>query len=161
MGHSGTDVAKDAADIVLVDDDFSTIISAVEEGKTIFNNVSNFIRFQLSTSISALLLVALTTLFGYETPLNAMQILWISNFLFMKDIICDGPVAQSLGVESPDPEVIKRPPRSKEEQIISTQLIKLVLLSSLIVVAGTLTVFVMYHHSNISTEKTQTMVFQI
>jgi P-type Ca2+ transporter type 2C len=78
MGHSGTDVAKEAADLILVDDDFSTIIPAVEEGKNIYNNVSNFIRFQLSTSISALLLIAVTTLVGFDNPLNAMQILWIS-----------------------------------------------------------------------------------
>lgn len=81
MGFSGTDVAKEAADMILVDDDFSILVSAVEEGKNIFNNVSSFIRFQLSTSISALLLISTTTFLGFETPLNAMQILWISIFL--------------------------------------------------------------------------------
>lgn len=108
MGKSGTDVSKEAADMILVDDDFSTILSAVEEGKlclqtvrnrryilckrtvqlkrfyssgkSIFYNIQNFLTFQLSTSISALSLIALSTLFGYPTPLNAMQILWISTY---------------------------------------------------------------------------------
>lgn len=78
MGKSGTDVSKEAADMILVDDDFSTILHAIEEGKAIFYNIQNFLTFQLSTSISALSLIAISTLFGLKTPLNAMQILWIS-----------------------------------------------------------------------------------
>jgi Ca2+-transporting ATPase len=81
MGKSGTDVSKEAADMILVDDDFSTILHAIEEGKAIFYNIQNFLTFQLSTSISALSLIAISTLFGLKTPLNPMQILWISKFL--------------------------------------------------------------------------------
>jgi Ca2+-transporting ATPase len=81
MGKSGTDVSKEASDMILVDDDFSTILHAIEEGKAIFYNIQNFLTFQLSTSISALSLIAISTLFGLKTPLNAMQILWISKFL--------------------------------------------------------------------------------
>ena len=77
MGKMGTDVSKEAADMILVDDDFFTIMAAVEEGKGIFYNIRNFIRFQLSTSIAALSLIAITTLAGLPNPLNAMQILWI------------------------------------------------------------------------------------
>lgn len=78
MGRQGTDVAKEAADMILTDDDFSTILRAIEEGKGIFNNIQNFLRFQLSTSAAGLSLVFLCTCFGFKTPLNAMQILWIS-----------------------------------------------------------------------------------
>ena len=78
MGRLGTDVAKEAADMILTDDDFSTILHAIEEGKGIFYNVQNFLTFQLSTSVSALSLVLLSTFLGLENPLNAMQILWIS-----------------------------------------------------------------------------------
>lgn len=78
MGLLGTDVAKEAADMILTDDDFSTILSAIEEGKGIFYNIQNFITFQLSTSVAALSLVLLSTFLGYQNPLNAMQILWIS-----------------------------------------------------------------------------------
>lgn len=78
MGIIGTDVAKEAADMILTDDDFSTILSAIEEGKGIFYNIQNFITFQLSTSVAALALVLVSTSFGLDNPLNAMQILWIS-----------------------------------------------------------------------------------
>ena len=78
MGLQGTDVAKEAADMILTDDDFSTILHAIEEGKGIFNNIQNFLTFQLSTSAAALSLVFLCTCLGFKNPLNAMQILWIS-----------------------------------------------------------------------------------
>ena len=78
MGRLGTDVAKEAADMILTDDNFSTILNAIEEGKGIFYNIQNFITFQLSTSAAALSLVLLSTFLGFQNPLNAMQILWIS-----------------------------------------------------------------------------------
>jgi Ca2+-transporting ATPase len=81
MGKLGTDVAKEAADMILTDDDFSTILNAIEEGKGIFYNIQNFITFQLSTSAAALSLVLVSTVFGWKNPLNAMQILWISTSL--------------------------------------------------------------------------------
>jgi len=81
MGMHGTDVAKEASDMILTDDDFSTILHAIEEGKGIFNNIQNFITFQLSTSVASLTLVFLCTCLGFKTPLNAMQILWISKCL--------------------------------------------------------------------------------
>jgi len=80
MGQQGTDVAKEAADMILTDDDFSTILHAIEEGKGIFNNIQNFLTFQLSTSAAALSLVFFCTCLGFKNPLNAMQILWISKF---------------------------------------------------------------------------------
>ena len=84
MGKSGTDVCKEAADMILLDDNFSTILSAIEEGKCIFYNIRNFVRFQLSTSIAALMLISISTILDRPNPLNPMQILWIN-------IIMDGP----------------------------------------------------------------------
>lgn len=78
MGMHGTDVAKEASDMILTDDDFSTILHAIEEGKAIFNNIQNFLTFQLSTSAAGLSLVLICTALGFKSPLNAMQILWIS-----------------------------------------------------------------------------------
>jgi Ca2+-transporting ATPase len=80
MGLHGTDVAKEAADMILTDDDFSTILHAIEEGKGIFNNIQNFLTFQLSTSAAGLSLVLVCTCLGFKSPLNAMQILWISEW---------------------------------------------------------------------------------
>lgn len=85
MGRNGTDVAKEAADMILTDDDFSTILHAIEEGKGIFNNIQNFLTFQLSTSAAGLSLVLLCTVLGFKSPLNPMQILWISEYLFIPD----------------------------------------------------------------------------
>jgi Ca2+-transporting ATPase len=87
MGRHGTDVAKEAADMILTDDDFSTILRAIEEGKGIFNNIQNFLTFQLSTSAASLALVFICTCFGFKSPLNAMQILWISKS--QRGPICD------------------------------------------------------------------------
>jgi Ca2+-transporting ATPase len=81
MGRLGTDVAKEAADMILTDDNFATILNAIEEGKGIFYNIQNFLTFQLSTSAAALSLVLLSTFLGFQNPLNAMQILWISELL--------------------------------------------------------------------------------
>ena len=78
MGVLGTDVAKEAADMILTNDDFSTILNAIEEGKGIFSNIQNFLTFQLSTSLAALTIVLFSSLLGFESPLNATQILWIS-----------------------------------------------------------------------------------
>ncbi|KAI5927686.1 calcium-transporting P-type ATPase [Camillea tinctor] len=134
MGMYGTDVAKEASDMILTDDDFSTILRAIEEGKGIFNNIQNFITFQLSTSVASLALVFLCTCMGFKTPLNAMQILWIN-------IIMDGPPAQSLGVERVDPDVMNRPPRSRSEPVLTRTLLARVLTSAAIIMAGTMAVY--------------------
>lgn len=134
MGTNGTDVSKEAADMILLDDNFSTILCAMEEGKSIYHNIKHFLRFQLSTSISALCLIAFSTLFNLPSPLNAMQILWIN-------IIMDGPPAQSLGVEPVDHDVMKEGPRSKDANIITRTMIRRVLTSACFIVCGTLYVF--------------------
>uniref|UniRef100_A0A673JNE0 Calcium-transporting ATPase n=1 Tax=Sinocyclocheilus rhinocerous TaxID=307959 RepID=A0A673JNE0_9TELE len=152
MGQTGTDVCKEAADMILVDDDFQTILSAIEEGKGIYNNIKNFVRFQLSTSIAALTLISLATLMNFPNPLNAMQILWIN-------IIMDGPPAQSLGVEPVDRDVIRKPPRNVRDSIITRSLIVKILVSSFIIVCGTLFVFWRELRDNEITPRDTTMTF--
>uniref|UniRef100_A0A7N6AYE8 Calcium-transporting ATPase n=1 Tax=Anabas testudineus TaxID=64144 RepID=A0A7N6AYE8_ANATE len=152
MGQTGTDVCKEAADMILVDDDFQTIMSAIEEGKGIYNNIKNFVRFQLSTSIAALTLISLATLMNFPNPLNAMQILWIN-------IIMDGPPAQSLGVEPVDGDVIRKPPRNVRDSIITRSLIVKVLVSAFIIVCGTLFVFWRELQDNVITPRDTTMTF--
>uniref|UniRef100_A0A8C5BZA4 Calcium-transporting ATPase n=1 Tax=Gadus morhua TaxID=8049 RepID=A0A8C5BZA4_GADMO len=152
MGLTGTDVCKEAADMILVDDDFATILSAIEEGKGIYNNIKNFVRFQLSTSIAALTLISLATLMNFPNPLNAMQILWIN-------IIMDGPPAQSLGVEPVDREVIRQPPRNVRDSIITRSLLLKVLLSAFVIVCGTLFVFWRELRDNEITPRDTTMTF--
>ncbi|XP_038224704.1 calcium-transporting ATPase type 2C member 2 isoform X2 [Dermochelys coriacea] len=152
MGQAGTDVSKEAANMILVDDDFSTIMNAIEEGKGIFYNIKNFVRFQLSTSISALSLITLSTVFNLPNPLNAMQILWIN-------IIMDGPPAQSLGVEPVDKDAIKQPPRNITDTILSRALILKIFMSAIIIISGTLFVFWKEMPESGTSPRTTTMTF--
>ncbi|XRM37786.1 High affinity Ca2+/Mn2+ P-type ATPase-like protein [Aspergillus tubingensis] len=135
MGKLGTDVAKEAADMILTDDDFSTILRAIEQGKGIFYNIQNFITFQLSTSVAALSLVLLSTTLGFKNPLNAMQILWIN-------ILMDGPPAQSLGVEPVDPSIMNRPPRPRNARVLTRPLVQRVLTSAMMIMLGTLAIYI-------------------
>uniref|UniRef100_A0A8C0FWV3 Calcium-transporting ATPase n=1 Tax=Bubo bubo TaxID=30461 RepID=A0A8C0FWV3_BUBBB len=152
MGRAGTDVSKEAANMILVDDDFSTVMNAIEEGKGIFYNIKNFVRFQLSTSISALSLITLSTVLNLPNPLNAMQILWIN-------IIMDGPPAQSLGVEPVDKDTIKQPPRCITDTILSKSLILKIFMSAIIIISGTLFVFWKENPKSGITPRTTTMTF--
>lgn len=135
MGRSGTDVARAAAQIILADDRLGSLVDGLEEGKAIFSNIRHFIRFQLSTSLAALALIA-TSMFttnGTTSSLsmNAMQILLVN-------IIMDGPPAQSLGVEPVDPAALLRPPRPKSTPILSRPLLLRTVLTALHVWLGTL-----------------------
>lgn len=152
MGRAGTDVCREAADMILTDDNFTTILSAVEEGKGIYYNIRNFVRFQLSTSISALSLITLSIIFGLPNPLNAMQILWIN-------IIMDGPPAQSLGVEPVDKDVMTQPPRKATDKMISMTLLTRIVTSAIIIVSGTLWVFQRELQDGIITPRDTTMTF--
>lgn len=135
MGTTGTDVCKEAADVILMDDNLATIVVALEEGKGIYYNIRNFIQFQLSTSIAALSLIAVSTMLHIPNPLNAMQILYIN-------ILMDGPPAQSLGVEKVDQDVLRQPPRNVKEPVLTRDLLISVVVSAIVILSGTLIVFV-------------------
>ncbi|KAG0176386.1 High affinity Ca2+/Mn2+ P-type ATPase-like protein [Apophysomyces sp. BC1034] len=156
MGKSGTDVSKEAADMILCDDDISTILHAIEEGKhVVLSQEHRVIYFSppwLSTSISALSLIALCTLFGLATPLNAMQILWIN-------IIMDGPPAQSLGVEPVDLDIMKKPPRARNANILTKRLVSRVLTAAFLVVVGTMSIYVSEMQDGVVTNRDATMTF--
>ncbi|KAL0569574.1 High affinity Ca2+/Mn2+ P-type ATPase-like protein [Marasmius crinis-equi] len=152
MGKSGTDVAKEAADVILVDDNFSTILFAVEEGKSIFYNIQNFLSFQLSTAAAALTLITLSTMLGLSNPLNAMQILFIN-------ILMDGPPSQSLGVDPVDPSIMRKPPRRKDAPIITQRVLYRVLFSASMIVLGTLFIYVFALSDDRMSKREQTMTF--
>ncbi len=107
MGITGTDVAKSAADMVLADDNFATIISAVEEGRQIFDNMKAFIRFMLSSNFDEIFVVFVATvIFRWDSPFTALGILWIN-------LLTDGLPAMALAVDPGDPTIMKRKPRGK------------------------------------------------
>jgi len=135
MGISGTDVAKDAADMVLQDDNFANIVHAVEEGRKIYENIRNFVRYQVSTNVAAVALIIISTfIFGWNLPLTATQILVIN-------ILMDGPPAVALGVEKNHGDVMSRPPRPVNEGLPNYSDIVLIFWLGAVMVTGTLLVF--------------------
>lgn len=134
MGRSGSDVTREAAAMVLTDDNFSTIVHAVEAGRTIYDNIIKFVRFQLSTNIGALLTVLTAPLFGLAVPFYPVQILWVN-------IIMDGPPAMSLGFDPVRRNVMNRPPRPRRDAILSWPRLRRLALHGLTMMAGTLGVY--------------------
>ena len=135
MGIAGTDVAKDAADMVLQDDNFANIVHAVEEGRKIYQNIRNFVRYQVSTNVAAVALIIISTfVFGWNLPLTATQILVIN-------ILMDGPPAVALGVEKKHGNVMSRPPRPVDEGLPNFSDMVLIFWLGAVMVTGTLLVF--------------------
>ncbi len=134
MGITGTEVTKEAATLVLTDDNFASIVGAVKEGRTIYDNIVKFVRFQLSTNIGAILTVLGAPLFGMPTPFTAIQILWVN-------IIMDGPPAMTLGVEPARPGIMHAFPRQPEASILTSGRLLRLALYGLTMAAGTLAAY--------------------
>lgn len=123
MGIAGTEVTKNAADIILTDDSFSTIIRGVKWGRGIYENFQRFIQFQITVNIVAFLIAILSVIFGFEMPFTTIQLLWIN-------IIMDGPPALSLGLEAVRGSVLSRKPVNREASIITGTMIKTMLVNA-------------------------------
>ena len=134
MGITGTEVTKEAATLVLTDDNFASIVRAVEEGRTIYDNIVKFVRFQLSTNIGAVLTVLGAPFLGFATPFTAIQILWVN-------IIMDGPPAMTLGVEPGRPGIMQEKPRAADASILSWKRMWRIGLYGMTMAAGTLAVY--------------------
>ncbi len=149
---SGTDVAKESADMLLQDDNFATIVKAVKEGRIIFDNIRRFVRFQLSTNIGAILTITSASVMSLPVPFNPIQVLWIN-------IIMDGPPAQSLGVEPPEKNVMERAPL-KEEIIPRKNLIKIII-AGVVMTVGTLVLYYLELTNGAGTLKATTIAFTV
>ncbi len=112
MGITGTDVAKETADMVLTDDNYASIVSAVEQGRIIYSNIRKFVFFLLSSNVAEIMIIFLATLAGLPAPLTAIQLLWLN-------LITDGAPALALAVEKGDPDIMQQKPRAKSEPIIN------------------------------------------
>jgi len=116
MGITGTDVAKEAANMVLLDDNFATIVSAVEEGRVIFDNLLRFIKFSLGGNLGKVLVMLCAPLFGINIALRPLQLLWLN-------LLTDGLMGLGLGVEPPEADTMRHPPRDPEAPVFSRSLL--------------------------------------
>lgn len=150
MGLTGTDVAKEASDLILTDDNFASIVNAVEEGRRIFDNIRNCVHYLLSSNIGEVLVIFLAALFGLPLPLTPIQILWIN-------LITDGAPATTLSVDPPEPNLMKRKPRNARENILSREIGFSSLLLGAIIALFTLILFWLYQGTSLL--KAQTIAF--
>ena len=137
MGITGTDVSKNAADMILTDDNFATIVAAVEGGRGVYENIVKFVKFQLSTSWGFVLIFIVCSVFGIAggAPFTALQILLVN-------LIMDGPPALALGVDPVDPDIMKQKPRPVNEPLLTRSRFSRVLLFGGVMAAGTIAVLV-------------------
>jgi Ca2+-transporting ATPase len=134
MGITGTDVAKGTADMVLTDDNYASIVSAVEQGRVIYSNIRKFVYYLLSCNAAEIMIIFLATLFGWPVPLTAIQLLWLN-------LVTDGAPALALGTEPGDPDIMDRPPRPPEEPIINKYMQIGIVVQTLAITAVTLAAF--------------------
>lgn len=136
MGISGTEVSREASSMVLADDNFSTIVQAVYEGRAIYDNIRKFIRYLLGCNIGEVLVMLLASLIGMPLPLLPIQILWVN-------LVTDGLPAMALGVEPPEPGIMKRSPRPRSEGIFARNLGWTVLGRGIFIAFTTLLAFIL------------------
>ncbi|WP_439647748.1 calcium-transporting P-type ATPase, PMR1-type [Collibacillus ludicampi] len=153
MGQSGTDVAKEASALILSDDNFATIVAAIEEGRGIYDNIRKFVRYLLASNVGEIVTMFIAMLMGLPLPLLPIQILWVN-------LVTDGLPAIALGVDQAEADIMKRPPRNVKESIFARGLGFKILSRGILIGLATLAVFwygLQTDPSNL--EKAQTMAF--
>ena len=141
MGLTGTEVTREAASLVLADDNFGTIVAAVEEGRNIYDNIRKFIRFLLGCNLGEILTMLLAMLCGLPLPLRPIQILWVN-------LVTDGLPAMALGVDSPEKDVMSRPPRSPQEGVFSRGLWIRIMMRGAVIGVTSLVIFALAYHGS-------------
>lgn len=152
MGQTGTDVTKEASAMVIADDNFATIVAAVEEGRGIYDNIRKFIRYLLSCNLGEVLTMFLGTLAGLPLPLLPIQILWVN-------LVTDGLPAMALGVDGIDSDIMKKSPRKPDESVFARGLGRKILIRGTMIGFGTLLVFVIGLWFGVGLLAARTMAF--
>ena len=137
MGIAGTEVTKEASDMVLLDDSFTTIVKAVQWGRAIYENFKRFIQFQLTVNVSSVIVVICSIFAGFAAPFTALELLWIN-------IIMDGPPALTLGLEPIRDDLLKHPPTKRNESIISKHMLLRIFLNGIFISI----IFMLQHFTN-------------
>ena len=134
MGITGTDVAKETADMVLTDDNYASIVGAVEQGRVIYSNIRKFVYYLLSCNAAEIMIIFLAALVGWPVPLTAIQLLWLN-------LVTDGAPALALGSEKGDPDIMLQKPRPPKEPIINKYMQLGILVQTIAITAATLGAF--------------------
>ena len=150
MGISGTDVTKEASSMILMDDNFATIVSAVEEGRIIYENIRKFIRYLLSCNLGEVLTMFLASLFTLPTPLTPIQILFVN-------LATDGLPAIALGVDPPDKDIMRMSPREKKESIFARGLVEKITVRGCLIGICTLLSFIISRLNGMDLETCRTI----
>lgn len=153
MGIAGTEVSKEASDIVLLDDSFSTIVSSVHWGRGIYENFQRFIMFQLTVNLSAVLVTVVCILMGTDAPFNALQLLWIN-------LIMDGPPALTLGLEPIYDDLMKRKPIDRNSGIVTKRMLFRIIMNG-VFISGLMISQVLFNFLNVWVEKERTVIFTL
>ena len=143
MGISGTEVSREASSMVLMDDDFSTIVQAVYEGRAIYDNIRKFIRYLLGCNIGEVMVMLLASIMALPLPLLPIQILWVN-------LVTDGLPAMALGVEPPEPGIMKRRPRPKNESIFAHKLALTIFSRGIYIAVITIAIFMIAYGWSVS-----------
>ena len=134
MGITGTDVSKETADMVLTDDNYASIVSAVEQGRVIYSNIRKFVFYLISCNVAEIMVIFLATLAGSPPPLTAIQLLWLN-------LLTDGGPALALGLEKGDPDIMERPPRPAQEPIINRSMVVGIIVQTIAITAVVLAAY--------------------
>ncbi len=149
---SGTDVAKESADMIIQDDNFATIIKAIKEGRKIYDNIKRFVNFQVSTNVGAILTILAASFTSLPIPFNPVQLLWIN-------IIMDGPPAQTLGMEGAEKDIMKRKPETGD--ILNKNVLIKITITGMVMAAGTIGLYAYQLNTGASQIKAMTVAFTL
>jgi len=152
MGITGTDVAKETADMILTDDNFASIVAAVEEGRVIYANIRKFIFFLLSCNIAEILIIFVAMLVGLPIPLKPIQLLWLN-------LLTDAFPALALGMEAKEPDIMEKPPRNPNEPIMDHRMKVQIAIQSIFMTMAVLGVFTFALNTSSNLQVAQTYAF--
>ncbi len=153
MGITGTDVSKEVADMVLTDDNYASIVSAIEQGRIIYSNIRKFVYYLLSCNMAEIMVIFLAALAGQPSPLSPIQLLWLN-------LLTDGAPALALGLEKGDPDIMDQPPRPPREPVVNRSMLRGIVVQTIAITAAVLGAYVLgLNWGNGSYDLAQTMAF--